>query len=316
MRIVFFVATVAVLAFAGYLAITGYFLSHSIAGLMTVSPLGAGSQSLERPTDPLVPGYRGDPMAALSLPFQTVALETPLGMSEAWLVPASGSETGRAVYVHGLSGAREDGYRFLQSLNRAGWSVLLVTYRNDPAAPADPGGRFSFGLNEWPDLQAAVAYMAPEDTGPGVLVVADSMGAAILGQFLRQSPLAGRVKAVALDSPSLSFEAVVDLVARHFDKPLPGLFALVAKQILPLETGLDLQLAEVSAEFSAFPGPLFLAHGMADRFVPFAPSAALAADRTGPTVTLFTGADHLGSYAEDPAAFRAAFEQFLTLLSR
>lgn len=311
MRILLFVVTLVVLAFAGYLAITGYFLSHSIANLMTVAPLGAESQTIERPTDPLTLGYRGDPMTALSLPFQTVALETPLGVAEAWLVPAAGTEVGRAVYVHGLSGAREDGYRFLETLHGAGWSVLLMTYRNDAGAPADPSGRVSFGLNEWPDLQAAVAHMAPEDTSPGVLVVADSMGGAILGQFLRQSPIASRVKAVALDSPSLSFSAGVDLVAQHFDKPLPGLFSLVAHQILPLETGLDLHLAEVSGEFAAYPGPLFLVHGEGDQFVPVGPSQALAAARTAPTVTHWTKADHLDSHAADPAAYRAAFQGFL-----
>ena len=30
-----------------------------------------------------------------------------------------------------------------------------------------------------------------------------------------------------------------------------------------------------------------------------------------PTLTLWTKADHLGSYAEDPAAYGAAFERFL-----
>ena len=315
MRIAFFLASLVVVALAGYLTIIGYFLSHSIANLMIVAPLGAASQTVERPSDPLTLGYRGDPGTALSLPFQTISLETPLGPAEAWLVPAAGTEVGRAVYVHGLSGAREDGYRFLQTLHDAGWSVLLITYRNDADAPADPSGRFSFGLTEWPDLQAAVAQMAPEDTSPGVLVVADSMGGAILGQFLRQSPIAGRVKAAALDSPSLSFSAGVDLVAKHFGKPMPRLFALVAHQLLPLETGLDLHLAEVSAEFTAFPGPLFLAHGEGDQFVPVGPSQALAAARTAPTVTHWTKADHLDSHAEDPAAYTAAFSQFLSLLN-
>lgn len=311
MRIVLFVATLVVLAFVGYLGITGYFLSHTISGLMTVAPLGAASQTVERPTDPLTLGYRGDPMTALSLPFQTVALATPLGTAEAWLIPAAGPEVGRAVYIHGLSGAREDGYRFVQTLHEAGWSVLLMSYRNDADAPADPGGRFSFGLNEWPDLEAAIAHMAPEDTSPGILVVADSMGGAILGQFLRQSAIAGRVKAVALDSPSLSFRAGVELVARQFDRPLPGLFSLVARQILPLETGLDLNQAEVLVEFAAFPGPLFLAHGEGDQFVPVGPSQALAAARTAPTVTLWTAVDHLDSFAEDPDAYRKAFKGFL-----
>lgn len=311
MRIILFVATIAAVALAGYLAITGFFLAHSAAAILRVGSLGGELAAAEKPTDPLALGYRGDPLAALSLPFQTVPLDTPLGTAEAWLVPASGPETGRAIYVHGIAGAREDGYRALSILHEAGWTVLLISYRNDAGAPSDPSGRYGFGLSEWPDLQAAVAYMAPEDSSPGVLVVAESMGGAILGQFLAQSPLAGRVKAVALDSPALSFQAVIGHLSAQSGKPLPGAVAFLAQQLIPWQTGLDLPRAEVAQIYRAFPGPVFIAHGTGDRLVPVAPSEALAAARTAPTVTLWTGADHLGSYAEDPAAYSAALRDFL-----
>jgi uncharacterized protein len=189
--------------------------------------------------------------------------------------------------------------------------VLLISYRNDADAPGDPSGRYGFGLLEWPDLQAAVAYMAPEDTSPGVLVVAESMGAAILGQFLAQSPLAGRVKAIALDSPAISFQAVIGHLSAQSGKPLPGVVAYLARLLIPWQTGLDLDRAEVAQIYQAFPGPLFVAHGTGDRLVPAAPSKALAAARTAPTVTLWTAADHLGSFAENPEAYRTAFADFL-----
>jgi alpha-beta hydrolase superfamily lysophospholipase len=315
MRVVFFIVSLVALAFVGYIAISGYFLAHATAALLKTGPIAAALATADRPTDPLALGYRGDPMQALSLPFQTVSLETALGPAEDWLVPADGAEAGRAVYVHGIAGAREDGYRALSILHEAGWSVLLITYRNDAAAPAAPEGAYGFGLTEWPDLEAAVAKMAPSDSEPKLLIVAESMGGAILGQFLSQSPLAGRVRAVALDSPAISFGAVIDHLARQGGKPLPQLMSLTAKQVLPFKTSLPFAEAEVAAPYQAFPGPLFLAHGSADRIVPIGPSQALAAARTAPTVTLWTGADHLGSYAEDPAAYRKAFLDFLSRLS-
>ncbi len=152
--------------------------------------------------------------------------------------------------------------------------------------------------------------MAPTEADR-VLVVAESMGGAILGQFLAQSPLAPRVQAVALDSPAISFGAVIDHLAGQGGKPLPGVIAATARQILPYKTPLPLAEAEVAASFQTFPGPLFLAHGSADRIVPQGPSQALADTRSAPTVTLWTGADHLGSYGEDPAAYSAAFQDFL-----
>jgi hypothetical protein len=311
MRVVFFIVLIVVLALVGYVGIGGYFLAHTLAGLLRPGPIAAVLATAEPPTDPLALGYRGDPLVALSLPFQTIQLDTPVGDADAWLVPAAGTEVGRAIYVHGIAGAREDGYRHLSLLHEAGWSVLLITYRNDPDGPADPSGRYGFGLSEWPDLEAAVARMAPEDTSPGVLVVAESMGGAILGQFLAQSPLAGRVRAVALDSPGLSFKAVIDHIGHQSDKPLSGVLAWTAAQLVPWLTGLDLDRAEVGAVYAAFPRPLFIAHGAADRIVPIGPSQTLATARSAPTVTLWTKADHLGSFAEDPAAYRAAFRDFL-----
>lgn len=312
MRIAFFLILLVSLAFLGYIGIAGYFLAYTTVSLLKTGPIAAALATAEPPTDPLALGYRGDPQQALDLPFQTVTLDTPLGPTEAWLVPAAGPEAGRAVYVHGIAGAREDGYRALSILHEAGWSVLLTTYRNDPGAPASPDGSYGFGLTEWPDLETAVTRMAPGDTDK-VMVVADSMGGAVLGQFLKQSPLASRVSAIALDSPAISFAAVTDHLAAAGGKPLPQVISWTAKQVLPFRISLPLEQAEVADVYQSFPGPLFIAHGAADQIVPIGPSRTLATTRTAPTVTHWTGADHLGSYAEDAAAYRKAFQDFLAL---
>jgi hypothetical protein len=118
-----------------------------------------------------------------------------------------------------------------------------------------------------------------------------------------------------LDSPAVSFAEVTGQLARISGYPLAGASAWVASRILPQITGLPLDAAEVASTFTAFPGPLFIAQCAAHRIVPLAPSQALALARSAPTATLWTNADHLGSYAEDPAAYRAAFEAFLAGLS-
>lgn len=316
MRWIMFLAILAAIAVAGYVAVSGYFLAHTAAVILRVGPLSAALSQTEAPADPRALGYRGDPMAAFALPFETVAIETPLGPAEAWLVPANGAEKGRAVYVHGIAGAREDGYRHLPILHDAGWSVLLVSYRNDRGAPRSPEGLYGFGLLEWPDLEAAVDWFSSGPDDPGLLVVAELMGGAILGQFLAQSPLADRVGAVALDSPGLSFGAVITHLASQSGRPLPRAMSWSARLLLPRLTGLDLERAEVGAIFADFGGPLFLAHGAGDRVVPIGPSQSLASARNAPTTTVWTGADHLGSYSDDPAAYTDAFLTFLRGLER
>ncbi|MCU0828973.1 MAG: hypothetical protein MUE52_16640 [Tabrizicola sp.] len=316
MRIVVFLGLLLSFALAGYVTITGFFLAKSSVDLLKVGTVAAMLLQEETPEDPLMLGYRGNPMQALSLPFQILPVDTPLGPTEAWLVPAQGSEVGRAIYVHGIAGAREDGYRHLMTLHQAGYSVLMIGYRNDPGAPATADGLYGFGLTEWPDLEAAVAQFSPGPDGPGLLIVAESMGAAILGQFLARSDLANRVSAVALDSPALSFSEVLYHLAEQGDYPVPGAIAWAAGLVLPQLTDLPLTEAEVSGVFASFPGPLFIAHGSADRIVPIASSEALAAGRSADTTTVFwTEADHLGSFAADPDGFRAAFTDFLTGLA-
>lgn len=310
MRLILLFVFILALAAGAYIAATGYFLAHAAIGLLTVGNISTALATATPPSDPLALGYRGNPMLALGLPFQTVSVPTDLGPAEAWLVPAAGTEIGRAVYVHGIAGAREDGYRALSILHEAGYSVLLMTYRNDPDAPATGDGLYGFGLTEWPDLEAAILTVTGPD-GPPVLVVAESMGGAILGQFLAQSRHAGLVQAVILDSPAVSYDAVIHHLAAQGANPLPGAMAWAASLITPRMTDLPLDKAEVAAIYAAYPGPLFLAHGSADRIVPIGPSQALATARTAPTVTLWTGADHLGSHAEDPEAYSAAFVEFL-----
>jgi uncharacterized protein len=127
--------------------------------------------------------------------------------------------------------------------------------------------------------------------------------------------LADRVGAIALDSPAISFAAVNGQLARLSGYPLAGATAWLATRLLPRITGLPLGKAEVTAVFAAFPGPMFIAHGAGDQIVPLAPSKALAGSRTAPTDSLWTKAAHLGSYAEDPAAYRAAMGAFLARIS-
>jgi uncharacterized protein len=286
----------------------GYVLWRVASGILTVGPLAEALGEAPRPEDPLALGYRGDPETALGLPFREVEIATPLGPAPAWYVP--GERPLGAVYVHGIAGAREDGYRALSMLAEAGIPTLLITYRNDPGAPADPSGAYAFGLTEWRDLEAAAAWMEAQGH-ERLILVAESMGGGIAGQFLARSDLAGNVAALALDAPALDFRGVLVHVAAAIGLPLPALVAPVAELWLAALGPVDLRQARVVDVVAGFDGPLFLAHGTGDRIVPSAISDAVEARREGPTVAVRTGADHLLSYAEEPAAYRAAFADFL-----
>lgn len=313
------IAAAVTLTLAGplYILGAGLFLQRATAQFLVAETLSARLAPEKPPEDPFAIGYRGDPGEAFGLPFETVMLDTPLGPAPAWLVGEApdGNAPSRdvaAIYVHGVGGAREDGYRHLSMLSEAGIPTLLVTYRNDPGAPASPDGVYGFGLTEWRDVEAGADFLIGRGHGR-LILVGESMGGAIVGQFLRRSTRAGAVAAVALDSPALDFPEILRSFAQAAGLPLSAPVTGAALALMAASGPLDKREAVTTDDFVAFDGPLFLAHGTGDRVVPVRVSDALIGARRDATLHLRTGADHLGSFAEDPETYRDAFAGFLRM---
>jgi hypothetical protein len=274
----------------------------------------AGYNNPDPPQDPFELGYFGDPRAALGLDFEAVSYETDLGPAEAWFVPAENVAGPWAVYVHGVGGTRENGYRQLSILNEAGVPTLMMTYRNDRGAPADPNPLYSFGMTEWRDLDAAVAWLLQRGA-PGVIIAAESMGGGITGQFLKNSGQAGSVVALALDAPALDFREVVadKLGARAL--PFARSLATAGIAVFDFYRGARLSEAQSLDVVAQFPGAVFLAHGTSDTLVPITIGDRLVAERVGPVTYVRTNANHLLSYKENPARYRAEMLGWLMSLA-
>lgn len=301
---------------AGLLA--AYLVLGSIVAarvLTRVLSVNVASQVQAASSDnPLELAYRGDPRKAFGYAFETVNIPTELGPAPAWLVPGDAEDgTVWAIYVHGIAGVRENGYRHLSVLHEAGLPTLLITYRNDAGAPASPGGEYEFGLAEWKDLEAAFAY-AQARGATKIVLVAESMGGGIAGQFLARSPRAATVAALALDSPALDFPEVVETLLRARGLPLSGLLTRGGLWLRTSRGGFDGYEAVTLGAVSDFRGPLFVAHGSGDSIVPVAISDRLLATRHGATTYLRSHADHLGSWKEDSGLYRTQFRTFLTLI--
>jgi hypothetical protein len=253
----------------------------------------------------------GDPQAAFGLAFTDGSVPTPLGPAPAWLIPpASEARSTWAIYVHGINGRREDGYRYVKLLHEAGFPLLLITYRNDAGAPATADGLHGYGVSEWPDLEAAVDFARGKGAAD-VLLVGDSMGGAISGQFLAHSDRAASVVAVIADSPALDFAERVNFVLGNADLAFAPLLTAIAQQTVALERGVPIANAMAVDPLAAFRGPLLLIHGTGDRVVPVATSDRLLANRVGITTMLRTASDHLETAADHPALFDATLRTFL-----
>lgn len=295
-----------------YLVAGGVYLYGVAAHVLTVGPVAEMLEARGRPDAPLAMGYRGDPNQALGLDFEVVQVPTELGPAPAWFLRAAGDDLA-AVYVHGIAGARENGYRYLATLRAAGIPTLLVGYRNDPDAPAAPDRRYAFGLSEWRDLEAAAAIMTARGYHQ-LLLIGDSMGGAIIGQFLRRAPRADDVVAVALDSPALKLQDVLARLASSIGLPGGQWLARIALPLLDVSSPHPFGDASVTEVLANFAGPLLLVHGTGDRLVPITGSDRLLQRRHGTTLTLRTEADHLLSHGSDPEQFERALAALLAII--
>ena len=293
------VAAVALITLAG-----GTWVVHQmIVALLQVEPDPAAS----------TPGP-GSPEVALGLTYEAVDVATPLGPAPAWLIPAPGEARRTwAVYVHGIGGRREEGYRYAPVLHEAGFPLLLITYRNDDGAPMTADGLYGYGVSEWPDLEAAVDF-AKRRGATAVLLVGDSMGGAIAGQFLAHSDRAGSVAAVILDSPALDFAERVNFALGRAGFTLAPVLTGLAQQTVALQRSLPIAEAVAIDPLAAYTGPLLLIHGTGDQVIPVSTGDRLLAKRVGITTMLRTASDHLRTWADHPALFDATLRTFLDSL--
>lgn len=300
-----------VIGFVGYLGYGSWVTAQSLRGILTVGGPTIQGDGWPAPQSPADIGYVGDPKAAYGYDFEDVEIETELGVSPAWLVPAADAAASRwAIVVHGIGGRRENGYRFLPVLHDAGLPTLIITYRNDDGAQLSPDGLYAFGLTEWHDLDAAMQY-AFDHGADDLVIVAESMGGGIAGQALLQSELADRIAAIVLDAPAVDFPAIVVEQVARLGLPLAPILARGGLWLSTLELPINIGSATTTTVFAEFAGPMFISHGEADCVVPVATSDALVERRDAPTEYLRTKADHIQSWKEDPARYNAALRAFL-----
>ena len=264
--------------------------------------------------------FAGDPHDTLGLPSRDVQIDSELGTLAAWEVPGpSGASSRWAILVHGRGAERGECLRAVPVLHDLGFTALIPTYRNDIGAPPSPDGRYSLGLSEWCDCEAALQYAL--DAGAGEIVLFGwSMGAAIVLQMLDRSWLSDRVKAVVLDAPVIDW---ADVLRHHgalnkIPGPIGSLSRVLighrwARRLVGVHEPIDVALTNWENRAGELKQPTLLIHSLDDEFVPVGPSIALAARR--PDLVRFEPwqlARHTKEWNVDPQRWDAVVRAFLS----
>ena len=270
--------------------------------------------------------FVGNPQGTLGLPLDDVEIDSELGMLAAWEVRADNVETaaggeagGRwAILVHGRGAERGECLRAVPVLHDLGYTALIPMYRNDLGAPASPDGRYSLGLSEWRDCEAALLYAV--DAGAQEIVLFGwSMGGAIVLQTLDRSWLSDRVKAVVLDAPVIDWADVL----RHHGalNKIPGPIGSLsrslighrwARRLVGVHEPIDVAMTNWENRSGELKHRTLLIHSLDDEFVPARPSMSLAAKR--PDLVRFEPwqrARHTKEWNVDPDRWDAVVREFL-----
>lgn len=276
----------------------------------------------------LVPGparwnkyfYCGDPMSALGLEHEDVLVPSDVGDLPAWRVPPASGETDGdwAILVHGRSAQREECLRALPVLHRQGFTSLVPMYRNDPGAPPSADGRYSLGLSEWRDVDAAMRY-ALEHGARRLVLLGWSMGGAIVLQALNRSPVAGEVHRVVLDAPVidwgsvLAHQADLHFIPRPIDHLARSLMrSRLSRHLLRVAEPVDVAATNWVDRADEVTHRIFIIHSATDETVPFQPSQDLARRRPGLVHTfVWPRSRHCQEWNTNPSLWEDLVASFL-----
>jgi len=289
-------------------ALVGPTVRRTALGL--VRPLLAGRPPAPGTVVIMDAGAYLDP-AARGLTVEPVDVPTALGAAHAWFVP--GDSDTWAIAVHGRGASEREALRIMPTLQKLGYPVLAISYRNDVGSPASPDGRYHLGDTEWHDLAAAVE-LAVANGARRVVLYGWSMGGAIVGAFLHRSPNAALVDAVVLDSPVLDWRAVLVLQTRN--RHLPTVLAGVAERVTAWRIDADFDDLDLLSHPPRVRPPTLLLHGAADSTVPVQPARHLAA--SAPTLGWplhyeeLQDAEHTAGWNVDPERYENAVADFLS----
>ncbi|MBL3700366.1 alpha/beta hydrolase family protein [Leucobacter luti] len=262
---------------------------------------------------------------AVGLRTERITYETELGPAEAWLIHPDRvrrRERGRwAVHVHGRGALPEETLRGVAPLAHAGVTSLVISYRNDPGAPAGDNGRYGIGVAESRDVDAAIAE-ALRRGAERVTLFGWSMGGTAVLRSATSGRYAAAVDGLILDSPAVDWPALLRHQAATFAAPR----ALADLGIAMLQRGLvrggepggiDFPSLSPATVAAALQVPVLIHASRGDSFVPSAGAEALAAARPDLVqLRLLDVGEHVKLWNVDPDGWEAATEQFARALPR
>ena len=257
----------------------------------------------------------------LDVPVEDVDIATPLGSAPAWLVPAASPTDRWVIQVHGRGVTRAETIRAVPVFRAAGYTSLLISYRNDGIAPDSEDRRYALGGTEWRDVEAALDF-AVEHGAASIVLMGWSMGGATSLQAAFLSKHRDRIRGLVLDSPVVDWRSVLDFQAAAMSVP-PAIRGSVLR-LIGSEWGgpftgqaqpIDLDALDLVTRAQELAAPTLILHSADDGYVPADASRALSLLRPDiVTYDEFTVARHAKLWNYDEPRWNGAISDWLAAL--
>jgi hypothetical protein len=257
----------------------------------------------------------------LGYAYSDVEIDTPLGPAPAWLIPAARGRKRWMIGIHGRGVRRQECLRAVAVAREAGYTSLLVSYRNDGDAPDSDDRRYALGGTEWADADAALSY-AIANGATDIVLMGWSMGGAISLQVLTRSANAAAIKGIILESPVVNW---IDTINYQTDSMrVPRFVSVGAQRVIGTPLGhaltgqdepVDLGRLNFVARADELEVPILILHSADDGYVPASASQLLALARPDiVTFDEFTVARHAKLWNYDPERFNRDIRGWLRRL--
>lgn len=258
----------------------------------------------------------------LDVPVEDVEIDAPLGPAPAWLIPAAEPGDRWVIQVHGRGVTRGETIRAVPVFREAGYSSLLISYRNDGVAPDSDDRRYALGGTEWRDLEAALDFAVARGA-KRIVLMGWSMGGATSLQGALLSAHRELVRGLVLESPVIDWRSVLHYQASAMGVPFVirgGVLRLIGTEWGGAFTGqsqpIDLDSLDLVTRAEELRVPTLILHSAHDGYVPADASRALAALRPDiVTYEEFTVARHAKLWNYDEERWNSAIRDWLAALS-
>jgi pimeloyl-ACP methyl ester carboxylesterase len=259
----------------------------------------------------------------LGYPVEDIEIHTAVGIAPAWLVPAGRPSDHWVIQVHGRGVTRAETIRAVPVFRSAGYTSLLISYRNDSIAPDSEDRRYALGGTEWRDLEAAIEF-AVSRGAKHIVLMGWSMGGATSLQASILSSYHHLFRGLVLESAVVDWRSVLDFQALQQKVPRPvrlGALRLLGSRWGRPFTGqsqpIDLDSLNIVRRASELTVQTLLLHSADDGYVPVDAARELAALR--PDLVRyeeFAGARHAKLWNYDPERFNRVIADWLKDLKR